>query len=133
MFVLVPDLIVSFKMSEVSYPHLAQNMSMIYGLFVIIGGVAGYLQAGSTTSLMAGAGAGSIAILSSIFCRKGYFNLGLKVLTAVSLTLSIVFIKRFRATGAFLPSGFMAMNSAFILFLSLMASTQLAKGATKSE
>ena len=120
-------------MSEISYALLAKNVSWLYGLFVILGGIVGYVQAGSLTSLYAGAGAGSIAILSSVLCRKGYYNLGLKILTGVSLALSIVFIKRYQATGAMLPSGFMALNSAFILFLSLMASTQLAKTPTKSD
>ena len=85
------------------------------------------------TSLYAGAGAGSLAVLSSLMCRKGYYNLGLKLLTAISLALSIVFIKRYQANGTMLPSGFMALNSAFILLLSLMASTQLAKSSKSSE
>lgn len=112
-------------MASTSYAHLATSIAGVYGIFVILGGVIGFVQAGSQISLYAGAGAGAAAIVSSILCRKGFLNLGLKVLTAVSLGLSIIFIKRFQATGVFLPTGFMAINSAFVLFLSLMAQTQL--------
>ena len=120
-------------MSELSYVHTATNVSWMYGIFVILGGVVGYVQAGSQISLYAGTAAGGIALLSSRLCKKGYYNMGLKILTAVSLGLSILFIKRYQATGVILPTGFMAINSAFVLFLSLMAQTQLASSARKTE
>ena len=109
--------------------HIATSVSLWYGLFVIVGGIVGYNQAGSLMSLYAGCTSGALAILSSVLCRKGYYNLGLKLLTAVSLALAMVFIKRFQATMTFMPSGFMAINSAFILGLSLVASKDLQESA----
>ncbi len=93
----------------------------------------GFLQAGSLMSLYAGGAAGIFAISSYILCRKGYNNIGLKLLTAVSLGLSILFIKRFQATGNLMPSGFMALNSAVVLFIALIASKQLSISPNKTE
>lgn len=113
-------------MSSVSFIHLAINISFLYGVFVVAGGIVGYKQAGSMMSLYAGTLAGTAAMLASLICRRGYLNVGLKLLTAVSLGLTIVFMKRFQATGAFLPSGFMTINSGAVLFVSILASKELA-------
>ena len=124
-------------MSSASFVHLAMNISFLYGIFVVVGGIVGYQQAGSMTSIYAGTLAGTAAMLSSLLCKRGYMNLGLKLLTAVSLGLTIVFMKRFQATGAFLPSGFMTINSGAVLLVSILASKQLVSpnidGAKKVE
>ena len=113
------------NMSDFSFPHLATNVSGLFGLFVAIGGGVGYLQAGSVMSLYGGLGAGVAVLVAHLLCRKGYLDLGLKILSGVSLGLSVLFFKRFRATGVFFPAGFMALNSASVLFIAIRAAQQL--------
>ena len=120
-------------MSDVSYLHIATNLSGLFGVFVIIGGVIGYLQAESTMSLVGGLGAGLVALAAHLLCRRRYYDLGLKLLTGVSLALIVLFFKRFRATGTFFPAGFMAINSATVLFVAARASKQLAGLAEASK
>ena len=119
-------------MSDLSYVHLATNVSLVYGIFVILGGVMGYLQAGSEMSLYGGVGAGIVILISHVLCRKRYLDLGFKVLSAIAMGLSVLFFKRFRASGAFLPAGFMALNSATVFFLAVKAGQQLHASVTSS-
>ena len=104
------------------YTQLCIKVSRLYGLFVIIGGLMGYFQAGSTTSLFSGLIAGIISIGASFFAKNRHLtDISLKVLLAVSLVLAAVFQRRFAATGQFMPAGFMVINSGGLIMLSAMA------------
>ena len=107
-------------MSRVKFIPLATNISQLYGLFVAIGGIIGYIQAQSIKSLYGGVGAGVLAIVSSQLCKRGYLVVGLRLLLAVCLALVLVFHQRYRATGAFWPTGFMAINSGVVGALALL-------------
>ena len=113
-----------------TFVPLAINVAFMYGLFVGLGGVSGYYQAGSVASLYGGLTGGSLAMLAFALCKRGKIEMGLKVLTGVALLLVVVFTRRFQATGAFLPAGFMGVNSAGVAMLSVLALKELA--ATKT-
>ena len=107
------------------FTELVQGIGWMYGMFVITGGVIGYLQAGSTTSLYTGIVAGSLAVCGGILVKKSekFVDIGLKLLSAVSIGLLFIFQRRLQETGffKFMPSGFMMINSLGILVLSVLS------------
>ena len=105
------------------YTALVQGIGWMYGMFIISGGIIGYLQAGSMASLYAGVGAGFLAIIGGILVKSTRFvDIGLKLLSAVAIGLLVLFQRRIQETGfKFMPSGFMMLNSLGILVLSVLA------------
>lgn len=106
------------------FTELVQGIGWMYGMFVITGGVIGYLQAGSTTSLYTGIVAGSLAVFGGILVKKSqkFVDIGLKLLSAVSIGLLFIFQRRLQETGfKFMPLGFMMINSLGILVLSVLS------------
>jgi uncharacterized membrane protein (UPF0136 family) len=112
-------------MSQPRFIPLAIDLSFLYGVFVAMGGALGYYQAGSIASLYGGIVAGLAATLASYMCRRGNVNLGLKLLCGTAIGLVFLFHKRYQATRTFLPSGFMAFNSAAIVAISVLALKEL--------
>lgn len=112
-------------MSQVKFIPLATSISQLFGIFVAIGGIIGYIQAQSIASLYGGIGAGLLAIISSQLCKRGYLGVGLRLLLAVCLALVVVFHKRYRATRDFLPAGFMAINSGLVGALAVLGIREL--------
>jgi len=106
------------------YTELVQGIGWMFGVIVLMGGLIGYLQAGSLASLYAGIGSGCVALVGGLLVAKSdrYTNVGLKILLCVSIALVYVFQQRIRETGfKFMPSGFMIINSLAILALSALA------------
>ena len=106
------------------YTELVKSIGFIYGIVVVCGGLMGYLQAASIASLSAGLGAGSLAMLGGYLVSKStqYVDLGLKILLGVSIALVLVFQARIKQSGfKFMPSGFMIINSLFIVVLCALA------------
>ncbi len=87
---------------------------LIYGVLVLIGGVMGYLQAGSTVSLIAGGSSGVLIIITSLIMlknrRAGYYSS-----LCLSVLLTIVFAFRFSDTQKFMPAGLMVIMSLLTL------------------
>src|SRR4051812_49982188 len=81
---------------------------IIFGLLTIIGGVIGYVKAGSTASIIAGAISG-IALLIAAFLLSGNAALGLIIAGVVSVLLAGRFIPNFMQTGKIMPAGLMAV------------------------
>ncbi len=93
---------------------------LIFGLLTIVGGVIGYVKAGSTASIIAGAISG-IALIVAAYLLPGNVVLGLVVAGVVSILLAGRFIPAFMQTGKIMPAGLMAVLSAIGVVVAIVA------------
>jgi uncharacterized membrane protein (UPF0136 family) len=83
---------------------------VIFGLLTIIGGLIGYLKAGSTISLIAGGIAG-LLLLTAAYLIPNNLAVALAIALVVSLLLAGRFVPNFIATGKMMPAGMMSLLS----------------------
>jgi len=83
---------------------------IIFGLLTIAGGVVGYVKAGSTASIIAGAITG-ILLLVAAFLLPEHQVAGLATALIISFLLAGYFICKFLSTGAIMPAGIMSVLS----------------------
>lgn len=88
--------------------------ALIYGILTIVGGIIGYLKAGSSASLIAGALSGVLIILSAVALLKGK-PFGYYGLVSLSGILLVFFGIRFLKAFVFMPAGLMLVLSAIVL------------------
>jgi uncharacterized membrane protein (UPF0136 family) len=93
---------------------------IIFGILTIVGGVIGYVKAGSTASIVAGAISG-IALLVAAFLLPGNVAAGLILAGIVSVALAGRFIPAFMQTGKVMPAGLMAVLSAIGVIMAIVA------------
>jgi uncharacterized membrane protein (UPF0136 family) len=93
---------------------------IIFGLLTIVGGVIGYVKAGSTASIIAGSISG-LALIVAAFLLPGNVVLGLAIAGVVSILLAGRFIPAFMKTGNFMPAGLMAILSAIGVVMAIVA------------
>ena len=93
---------------------------IIFGLLTIVGGVIGYVKAGSTASIVAGAISG-VALIAAAFLLPGNTALGLIIAGVVSIALAARFIPAFMRTGKVMPAGLMAVLSAIGVVMAIVA------------
>ncbi|HEX8898320.1 MAG TPA: TMEM14 family protein, partial [Chthoniobacterales bacterium] len=86
----------------------------------IVGGVIGYVKAGSTASIIAGAISG-IALIVAAFLLPGNVALALIIAGVVSILLAGRFIPAFMKTGKIMPAGLMALLSAVGVVMAIVA------------
>ena len=93
---------------------------IIFGLLTIVGGVIGYVKAGSTMSLMAGSIAG-VLLLIAAFLLPGNLMLGLILALVISIALAGQFIPKFIKTGHVMPAGLMSVLSVIGIVMAVLA------------
>jgi uncharacterized membrane protein (UPF0136 family) len=93
---------------------------IIFGLLTIIGGVIGYVKAGSTISIISGAIAG-IALIVAAFLLPGNVALGLIIAGVVSVLLAGRFIPHFMKSGKIMPDALMAALSLIGVVMAIVA------------
>jgi uncharacterized membrane protein (UPF0136 family) len=93
---------------------------IVFGLLTIVGGIIGYVKAGSAASIIAGAISG-IALLVAAFLLPGNAAAGLVIAGIVSLLLAGRFIPNFMQTGKVMPAGLMAVLSAIGVVVAIVA------------
>ena len=93
---------------------------IIFGLLTIVGGVIGFMKAGSTASIIAGSISG-IALIVAAYLLPGNVVLGLAIAGLVSLLLAGRFIPVFLKTGQVMPAGLMSLLSVIGLILAIVA------------
>jgi uncharacterized membrane protein (UPF0136 family) len=93
---------------------------IVFGLLTIVGGVIGYVKAGSTISIISGAIAG-IALIVAAFLLSGNAALGLIIAGVVSLLLAGRFIPHFMKSGKIMPDALMAALSAIGVVVAIVA------------
>lgn len=87
------------------------NFSLLYGLLAIVGGIIGFIKAGSEVSLIAGLLSGAAIITSTLAYMRGQM-LGYWVLMLLSIMLGGWFLNGFMATGKIMPQLVMTLMSA---------------------
>lgn len=93
---------------------------IIFGLLTIVGGVIGYVKAGSTASIIAGSISG-VALLAAAFLLPGNVAAGLIIAGVVSILLAGRFIPSFMQTGKIMPAGMMALLSVIGVIVAIVA------------
>ena len=93
---------------------------MIFGLLTILGGVMGYVKAGSTASIIAGAISG-IALIVAAYLLPNNVVAGLVIAALVCVLLAGRFIPAFMKTGKVMPAGLMAVLSVIGVIMAIVA------------
>ena len=83
---------------------------IIFGLLTIVGGIIGYLKAGSTASIIAGGIAG-VLLLVAAFLLPEHRAAGLATGLIISVLLAAQFAPKFFRTGRVMPAGMMSVLS----------------------
>lgn len=86
------------------------GLILAYALLVALGGIVGYIKAGSQQSLISGLVSG-VALAIAWFVSLQNPSVGFALATFLALGLLIVFAIRFRKTSKFMPAGLMAALS----------------------
>ena len=93
---------------------------IIFGLLTILGGVIGYVKAGSTASIIAGSISG-ILLLIAAWLLPGNLALGLALAAVISIALAGRFIPAFIKTGHLMPAGLMSVLSVIGIIMAIVA------------
>lgn len=93
---------------------------IVFGLLTIVGGVIGYVKAGSTASIVAGAISGIVLIVAA-YLLPGNVALGLILAGVVSVALAGKFIPDFMNTGKVMPAGLMSVLSVIGVIMAIVA------------
>ena len=93
---------------------------IVFGLLTIVGGVMGYVKAGSTASLVAGSISG-ILLLVAAFLLPGQLVIGLVLGAVVSILLAGRFVPVFLKTHQVMPAGLMSVLSVIGIIMAIVA------------
>ena len=93
---------------------------IIFGALTIIGGIIGYVKAGSIPSIVAGAITG-LFLLIAAFLLPEHRAVGLATAFFVSVLLAGYFAPKFLRTHAFMPAGMMSILSVIGIVVALVA------------
>lgn len=86
---------------------------LLYGILVAVGGVMGYVKAGSVASLISGGGAGLILLGASVAMMRGSYALG----WWISLLVALLLLGRF---GMAAMNDFKLMPGGMVIVMSLI-------------
>lgn len=103
-----------------------------YALLVFLGGIFGYVKAGSTPSLVMGV-IFAVILSTSAFAMFNEKKIGLFAAIVATAILAAFFLYRFAAAFHFMPAGLMSVLSLIILAFLLVKRTQLGTSNSKPE
>ena len=93
---------------------------IVFGALTIIGGIVGYLKAGSVASIIAGSITG-VLLLVAAFIMPEHRVAGLATALIVSLLLAAYFVRKYLSTGALMPAGMMSVLSIIGIIAAIVA------------
>jgi len=93
---------------------------LVFGALTIIGGVIGYVKAGSLASIIAGSITGVLLLVAGALLPE-HRAAGLATALVVSLLLAGQFIPKFIRTGKMMPAGMMSILSAIGIVVALVS------------
>ncbi|MGA2603624.1 MAG: TMEM14 family protein [Verrucomicrobiia bacterium] len=82
----------------------------VYGVIMILGGIAGFARVGSKASLISGVGFGLVLLVSGFGVWNGSQN-SLMGATIIALLLVVLFAIRYAKKRRFMPAGMLAILS----------------------
>ena len=101
--------------------ELTKNYYFIFGVLTILGGVMGFVKAGSKASLIAGGVSGALILVAAWLVMSGRVQNGLILGLVVSSLLEVRFFPAFVKTKKPMPAGMMAVLSMIGTVLSVLA------------
>jgi uncharacterized membrane protein (UPF0136 family) len=93
---------------------------IVFGALTIIGGIIGYVKAGSLPSIIAGSITGLLLLIAGSLLPE-HRAIGLATAFIISLFLAAQFIPKFIRTGKAMPAGMMSILSAIGIVVALIA------------
>ncbi|PYL35812.1 MAG: hypothetical protein DMF35_02170 [Verrucomicrobia bacterium] len=93
---------------------------LIFGALTILGGVIGYVKAGSVPSIIAGAITGVLLLVAGALLPE-HRAAGLAAAFIVSLLLAAQFAPKFIRTGKVMPAGLMSILSVIGIVVAVVA------------
>jgi len=93
---------------------------LIFGALTIIGGVIGYVKAGSLPSIIAGSITGVLLLVAGALLPE-HRAAGLATAFVISLLLAAQFVPKFIRTGKAMPAGMMSILSVIGIIVALVA------------
>jgi uncharacterized membrane protein (UPF0136 family) len=104
-----------------SSPLVAPITLGIYAVLLVVGGMIGYMKAGSRASLIAGSISSTVAVLA-LALSIAFKNYGIALGLLLSIGLFILFGYRYAVkTRKFMPSGLLAVVSLIVLAVMFLA------------
>ncbi len=98
----------------------AEIYFLAFGILAILGGVVGYVKAGSKASIAAGSIAGVLLIVSACLLPI-HAVAGLAMALAVSVLLAGRFVPAFMKTGKAMPAGMISILSVIGIIIAVIA------------
>jgi uncharacterized membrane protein (UPF0136 family) len=93
---------------------------LIFGALTIVGGIIGYVKAGSLPSIIAGAITGVLLLLAGALLPQ-HRTAALATAFVVSLLLAVQFVPKLIRTGKVMPAGLMSILSVIGLIVAVVA------------
>jgi uncharacterized membrane protein (UPF0136 family) len=93
---------------------------IVFGVLTIVGGVIGYVKAGSVASIIAGSITG-VLLLVAAFLLPEHRAIGLATAFIISLLLAAQFVPKFIRTGRVMPAGMMSILSVIGVIAAIVA------------
>lgn len=93
---------------------------LVFGILTIVGGVIGYVKAGSVASIIAGSITG-VLLLVAAFLLPEHRAAGLATALIISLLLGAQFVPKFVRTGRAMPAGMMSILSVIGIVVAIVA------------
>jgi uncharacterized membrane protein (UPF0136 family) len=93
---------------------------LVFGALTIIGGVIGYVKAGSVASIIAGAISGILLLIAGWILPNNR-TIGLAIAFVVSLLLATQFVPKLIRTGKVMPAGLMSILSVIGIVVAIAA------------
>ncbi|HET9857633.1 MAG TPA: TMEM14 family protein [Chthoniobacterales bacterium] len=93
---------------------------LIFGALTIVGGIIGYVKAGSLPSIIAGAITGVLLLIAGAL-MSSHRLIGLATAFFISLLLAAQFVPKLIRTGKMMPAGLMSILSVIGLIVAIVA------------
>jgi len=93
---------------------------LIFGALTIVGGVIGYVKAGSLPSIIAGAITGVLLLVAG-WILPTHRTAGVVMALIVSLLLAVQFVPKLIRTGKMMPAGLMSILSVIGIVVAIVA------------
>ena len=111
---------VGLRVRQPQSMEAAKIYFIVFGALTIIGGIVGYLKAGSVASIIAGSITG-VLLLVAAFLLPEHRTIGLATALIISLLLAAQFVPKFLRTGRVMPAGMMSVLSVIGIIAAIVA------------